>query len=167
MKTVRVVRSLDLPCTYVDRSRSTVRVTFTVLTLVLISANLLGCSALPVSTQPTSSSDSDEVFRVAFEQHKRNLQVEGRGVVTRILSDDNDGSKHQRFILELGSGQSLLIAHNIDLAPRIQGLQTGDEVEFRGEYEWNPEGGVIHWTHHDPAGRHQGGWLQHNGDTYQ
>jgi hypothetical protein len=101
------------------------------------------------------------VFRVAFEQHKRNLQVEGRGVVKRILSDDNDGGKHQRFILELGSGQTLLIAHNIDLAPRIQGLQTGDEVEFYGEYEWNPEGGVIHWTHHDPTGKHQGGWLQH------
>jgi hypothetical protein len=40
-------------------------------------------------------------------------------------------------------------------------------VAFRGEYEWNPEGGIIHWTHHDPGGRHAGGWLKHKGKTYR
>jgi hypothetical protein len=57
--------------------------------------------------------------------------------VTRILADDNDGSRHQRFILEVGGGRTLLIAHNIDLAPRVTGLKVGDTVEFHGEYEWN------------------------------
>jgi len=84
-----------------------------------------------------------------------------------ILPDDNDGSRHQRFILQLNSGQTLLIAHNIDIAPRIPVLRQGDEVAFRGQYEWNPEGGVIHWTHHDPGGQHPGGWLKHEGQTYQ
>ena len=84
-----------------------------------------------------------------------------------MLSDDNQGSRHQRFILELSSGLSLLVAHNIDLAPRIEGLQTGDTVSFYGEYEWNNQGGVMHWTHHDPAGRHADGWLKHQGRTYQ
>lgn len=88
-------------------------------------------------------------------------------MVKRILPDDNDGSRHQRFILELGSGHALLIAHNIDVAPRISGLREGDRVEFRGDYEWNPEGGVVHWTHHDAGGRHPGGWLIHKGKTYQ
>lgn len=94
-------------------------------------------------------------------------QVAGSGIVVRILSDDNDGSRHQRFILELASGQTVLVAHNIDLAPRIAGINRGDTVEFNGEFESNPQGGVIHWTHHDPRGMHVGGWLKHEGRTYQ
>jgi hypothetical protein len=57
-----------------------------------------------------------------------------------------NGSRHQRFILELGSGQTLLVAHNIDLAPRLPALAVGETVDFNGVYEWTPEGGVIHWT---------------------
>lgn len=53
------------------------------------------------------------------------------------------------------------------LAPRIGGLSAGDTIAFRGEYEWNPKGGVIHWTHHDPGYRHIDGWLLHDGVTYQ
>ena len=89
------------------------------------------------------------------------------GIVIRILSDDTQGSQHQRFILKLASGKTLLIAHNIDLAPRINSLREGDSVEFYGEYEWNSKGGVLHWTHHDPRGRHENGWLKHDSSTYQ
>lgn len=94
-------------------------------------------------------------------------QASGSGTVVRILSDDNDGSRHQRFILQLAGGRTLLIAHNIDLAPRISGIRTGDTVEFFGEFRSNPQGGVIHWTHRDPQGRHPDGWLRHKGRTYQ
>ena len=94
-------------------------------------------------------------------------QVQGAGTVIRVLSDDNDGSRHQRFILQLANGRTLLIAHNIDLAPRINGIREGDKVEFYGEFQSNPQGGVIHWTHHDPQGRHPDGWLRHEGRTYQ
>lgn len=94
-------------------------------------------------------------------------QVQGSGEVIRVLADDNEGSRHQRFILELSSGRTLLIAHNIDLAPRVSGLNVGDTVSFYGEYEPNPQGGVIHWTHHDPQGRHVDGWLEHRGRRYR
>ena len=137
------------------------------LVLAVLAASLLSCSPLPEGPQRGPSSDSDGVLRRAFEQRTRNLLVEGQGVVKRILPDDNEGSRHQRFIVELSSGQTLLIAHNIDIAPRVPGLRLGDEVAFGGEYEWNPEGGVIHWTHHDPSARHSGGWLKHKGQTYQ
>lgn len=103
----------------------------------------------------------------AYAKHKSNLQVSGVGVVSKILADDTIGGRHQRFILRLSDGLNVLIAHNIDLAPKITALKEGDWVEFYGEYEWNPKGGVIHWTHKDPAGRHSAGWLRHKGQKYQ
>ena len=114
------------------------------------------------STQAVSTQSSTR-----SEQWRSGQQVKGSGRVVRILADDNDGSRHQRFILEMSPGQTLLVAHNIDLAPRISSLSTGDTVEFYGEYETNPQGGVIHWTHHDPQGRHVAGWLEHRGRRYQ
>ena len=103
----------------------------------------------------------------AFQKRLSDIQVEGQGVVVKVLPDDRRGSRHQRFILELDSGQTLLVAHNIDLAARISSLTKGDRVSFFGEYEWNAQGGVLHWTHHDPKGRHVNGWLEHKGLRYQ
>ena len=134
--------------------------------LVLICAVSFGCASASVPPSTTLSGSDEELAR-AFEQRARNLQIEGQGVVRKVLSDDNDGSRHQRFIVALSSGQTLLIAHNIDVAPRVAGLREGDTVSFNGEYEWNPEGGVIHWTHRDRNKRHVAGWIKHNGVTYQ
>ena len=110
---------------------------------------------------------SNQAITDAYQNQLSNIQVSGSGKVSRVLSDDNKGSRHQRFILRLSSGQTLLVAHNIDLAPRVISLRIGDSVKFFGEYEWNSKGGVIHWTHHDPGGRHVGGWLKHNGRKYE
>ena len=93
--------------------------------------------------------------------------VSDYGTVIRILPDDQAGNRHQRFIIKLSSGQTLLIAHNIDIAPRIGNLSMGDTVSFLGQYESNAKGGVIHWTHRDPKGLHAAGWLNHKGQMYQ
>ena len=120
----------------------------------------------PSSTATESTSPVDAISS-AFNEQRSGVQVAGEGVVSKLLPDDNDGSRHQRFILTLSSGQTLLVAHNIDLAPRIASLREGDSVAFNGVYEWNTKGGVIHWTHLDPGGRHEAGWLKHAGQTYQ
>jgi hypothetical protein len=133
---------------------------------ILLVARLQG----PADQRPepaTPVAGSADLLADAWANRRSDVQVQGTGTVTRVLSDDNDGSRHQRFILELDSGQTLLVAHNIDLAPRIQDLARGDIVRFFGEYEWNDRGGVIHWTHHDPDGRHIGGWLEHDGNRYE
>ncbi len=124
-------------------------------------------AGLPASQSQAAPDGRTDALRSAISEHKSGIQVAGEGRVTKLLADDNKGSRHQRFILTLPSGQTLLIAHNIDLAPRIDSLETGDTVEFYGVYEWNVQGGVIHWTHGDPAGRHEAGWLKHAGSTYR
>ncbi len=111
--------------------------------------------------------NDDAIIENAFTQHISRLQVTGQGRVVKVLRDDDDGSRHQRFIVRLDSGHTVLMAHNIDLAPRIDALRVGDTVAFFGEYEWNPKGGVVHWTHRDPQGRHSAGWIKHDGQIYQ
>ena len=59
---------------------------------------------------------AEAVLKQAFENEQSDIQVEGEGTVWKTLPDDNKGTRHQRFILKLSSGQTLLVAHNIDLA---------------------------------------------------
>ena len=109
----------------------------------------------------------DAAYTRALESRASGIQLQGQGAVIKVLPDDNNGSRHQRFILKMRSGQTLLIAHNIDIASRISSLRVGDPVFFNGVYEWNSKGGVVHWTHNDPDGRHVAGWLKHGGRIYQ
>jgi uncharacterized protein DUF3465 len=122
--------------------------------------------ALPPPTPTPSLSDNAAIMR-AFEKHARDVRVDGSGSVSRVLADDNQGERHQRFLVHLPTGQSVLIVHNIDIAPRVDHLRVGDEIEFEGEYVWNDRGGLVHWTHHDPAQRHRPGWVKHAGHVYQ
>ncbi|MFM6989189.1 MAG: DUF3465 domain-containing protein [Arenimonas sp.] len=142
-------------------------------------AALLLLAALWFGRQPTllsaDTSDSaaalpaagNAVIADAYSRRLRDVPVEAEGRVVNVLPDDVDGSRHQRFLLDTGAGHTVLVAHNIDLAPRIDGLRPGDTVGFKGEYVWNAKGGVVHWTHHDPDGRHPGGWLLHQGRRYR
>lgn len=120
-----------------------------------------------VSSEIPALSDVTDQAGLAYQNHQSGTQMTVSGRVIKILSDDNSGSRHQRFIIELGSGQTLLIAHNIDLAGYVDGLSEGSQVSVSGEYEWNDKGGVVHWTHHDPQGSHPGGWIQFNGKRYE
>lgn len=124
----------------------------------------------PGSAKAAVEFSSAEISNAAIEQaYARKLsdvQVMGTGSVIKLLADDNQGSRHQKFLVRINSEQTLLFAHNIDLAPRVP-IKTGDEVSFYGEYVYNPKGGIIHWTHHAPQGDHEAGWIMLNGQKYQ
>lgn len=126
-------------------------------------------SARPVNSNKKNHQYANDIDRIqqAFQNHQSDMQVQAQGKVIAVLRDDNEGSRHQKFLLELANGQTVLVAHNIDLAPRIEAIQKGDKVEFLGEYEYSDKGGVIHWTHRDPSDQHVAGWLKHQGRTYQ
>ena len=113
---------------------------------------------------PSQSNNGNLYEAIANQQS--DVQVMGRGEVIKVLADDNKGSRHQRFLIKLERNHTLLIAHNIDLAPRVDNLRKGDSIEFYGEFEWNHKGGVVHWTHKDPRNRHPHGWLKHKGNQY-
>lgn len=117
--------------------------------------------------QSLSPDKTDAAVANAFANRLSNVQVSGQGVVIKLLPDDRSGSRHQKFLVRLANGQTLLVAHNIDLAQRVSGLVEGDTVTFSGEYEWSAKGGTLHWTHRDPDGSHLAGWIQHHGRTYQ
>ena len=139
--------------------------------IALLFCLFLGCDVqpskpTPVGTQAQHRDDAQKIYS-AFQNHQSNFFVESKGRVIKILPDDLKGSRHQRFILELPHGQTILVAHNIDIAPRVNDLNIGDEVYFFGEYEHNSQGGVVHWTHHDPQYKKVGGWLEHKGMKYQ
>lgn len=135
--------------------------------LALVASHFSGPGLRLPDAAAASDAQNDAILGRAFRDRVSNLQVEGSGEVALLLADDLDGSRHQRFLLRLRSGQTLLVAHNVDLAPRVAALKLRDTVAFRGEYEWNAKGGVIHWTHRDPHGRHEAGWLKHKDRVYQ
>lgn len=129
--------------------------------------NNLNDNVVQTSIVEEAAVDDQHKIMKAYQEQISNIQVQSKGEVKAILADDNDGSRHQKMILKLENGLTVLVAHNIDLAPRVEGLRKGEIVEFYGEYEYSPKGGVIHWTHHDPQGKHVDGWLKYQGKSYQ
>ena len=103
----------------------------------------------------------------AYAQHLSGVEVTAQGTVTRILADDTGPSgTHQRFIVRVGgSTQTLLIDNNVDIGKRVP-VATADELTIHGEYVWNDQGGLVHFTHHDPAHTHEDGWIEAKGIRY-
>lgn len=124
----------------------------------------------PVLETPTLESQqvgdgAAEVERL-YQTKRSGVMVEVSGEVNRLLPEDTEGPPHQRFIIQLSNGWTLLVSHNLDLAERVP-VSVGDPVEVRGQYEWNAQGGLLHWTHHDPRGDRPGGWIVHKGTKYR
>lgn len=115
-------------------------------------------------TEPAATQTG--VVETAYAEQRSKVWVEVQGSILRLLADDHEGDRHQRFILELDSGHTVMVAHNIDLAKRVP-LRKNDKIRLSGRYEWNDRGGVIHWTHHDPENRRKGGWIEFNGTVYK
>jgi len=137
------------------------------LVLVIVVIGLTVMQYLQRQQETPPRQGNQPAISVLFAEQRSNVQVVGDGTVIKLLADDLKGAKHQKFLLRVASNQTVLIAHNIDLAPRINNLQVGDPVSFSGEYEYNSKGGVVHWTHRDPRGKHPDGWLRYDGHLYQ
>jgi Protein of unknown function (DUF3465) len=128
---------------------------------VIVFLLLLGPACAPATV------DNAAVER-DYAEKRSTVEVTAEGVVTRVLPDDTGPSgAHQRFIIRLaGSPQTVLIDNNVTIGQRVP-VSLGDDVIVHGEYVWNEQGGLIHFTHHDPAPAHEGGWIELKGVRYQ
>lgn len=132
----------------------------------LIRISLFFILAALAACQDGSHSINNDAVHQAYIQQQSKVWLELSGTVVKLLPDDNKGSRHQRFIVRVAPQHTVLIAHNIDLAPYIP-LNTGQTIQALGRYEWNKKGGVLHWTHHDPKGKRLGGWIEFDGKRYR
>ncbi len=129
------------------------------------SSNSRNLSASPIPPGVVEAQDDHEIVQ-AQNAGVRDCEVTGRAVVRKLLKDDVVAPRHQRFLLELTNGTTILVAHNTDVAPKVP-IQEGDQLVIHGAFIANPKGGVIHWTHHSTSPRHEGGYIDFNGGRYQ
>ena len=131
--------------------------------LVLVTAGACR-SASP--TENVGSTDNAAV-KVAFERHADGVQVTATGVIDRVLSDqDGPSGPHERFIVRLPDvAMTVLVEHNLSLAPRVP-VVVGEPVMVHGEYIWNAQGGLVHFTHDDADRSHEGGYIVYGGRRY-
>ncbi|MCL5411661.1 MAG: DUF3465 domain-containing protein [Patescibacteria group bacterium] len=101
----------------------------------------------------------------AFQKHFDHIALEAKGEVVQILADDTEDVPHQRFIFRCPSGQTVLVAHNLDRAKRIP-VSLGDAISLKGMYVWNEKGGLIHETHADAVEGNFNGWIKLNEVKY-
>jgi hypothetical protein len=72
---------------------------------------------------------------------------------------------HEAFDVRSAAGP-VEVVDNVDIAPRCP-AQPGDRIEICGEMVHDAgRPPIVHWTHHDPASRHPGGFLRLHGRTY-
>lgn len=114
--------------------------------------------------------------RAACNGGVNHVEVRDSGIVDRVLGIRRGPSGvHEGFIVNFPardpSQQGMIgfqlrarIEDNVDITGRIP-LRPGDRITLQGQLECND--GVIHWTHHDPSGRHSAGFVEANGKRYQ
>ncbi|HEV7179255.1 MAG TPA: DUF3465 domain-containing protein [Candidatus Baltobacteraceae bacterium] len=104
-----------------------------------------------------------------YAAQQSHAEVVASGKIVDVLGTRGGPSGgHEGYLLHLESGCDTLVRveTNVDLTGPVP-LRSGEAVVVKGEYEYTPLGGVIHWTHRDPRGRHEGGYVIAAGKTYE
>jgi hypothetical protein len=107
----------------------------------------------------------------AWRAGRSNVEVTAEGSIASILGNSGGPSgTHEGFLLHLrgasGHGLTVRVEDNVDLTGQVP-LSEGEDVEVRGEYVYDANGGVIHYTHRDPSGRHAAGFIRAGDTLYQ
>lgn len=134
--------------------------------LALLLAGLAGCA--PSGTAGGDAGNA--AVYAAWAQQRSGIEVTASGSVAKVLGTRRGPSGyHTGFLLHLrgaeGRGLTVRVEDNVDLTGPLP-VRAGDDAEVRGEYIYDPRGGLIHYTHRDPRGRHAGGYVRLNNRMY-
>lgn len=143
-------------------TRSALGAARTLYACACLTAALAGCALGGIRVDNAGALDE-------ISQGRTGSEVTVEGAVTQVLttSSGTQGA-HERFVVAVKAGsaeQDILVADNITVG-RAAPVRRGDDVIVRGELAIDPTGPVIHWTHHDPRGRHESGFVRLNGQLY-
>ena len=127
-------------------------------------AFLLLCCELLSSGCGSSGSDSNAAVYDAWVARRSGAEVTASGSVAKVLGTRSGPSgRHEGFLVHLrgaaGHGLTVRVEDNVDITGPIP-LAPGDDVEVRGEYVYDEDGGLIHFTHHESHGSHPGGYVR-------
>ena len=104
----------------------------------------------------------------AIASRASGAEVIADGTVAQLLGTATGPSgAHEGFILRLRSGcaATLRVETNVAFTGPIP-LHPGERVVVKGEYDHDPDGDVIHFTHSELHGRHPGGYVEAGGVYY-
>ncbi|MBD5654093.1 MAG: DUF3465 domain-containing protein [Candidatus Eremiobacteraeota bacterium] len=119
----------------------------------------------------TSADAGNGAIYDAWRAGRSHVEVTASGTIARVLGTRPGRiSAHEGFLLHLrgaaGRGLTVRVEDNVDFTGAIP-LQPGADVVARGEYVYDSRGGIVHYTHRDPRGRHAAGYVETGGKLYQ
>lgn len=137
----------------------------------LVAALSLACFIGCATVSATGDAGNRQIYE-AWRAGRSKVEVQATGSIARILGErSGESGPHQGFLLHLtgpgGHGLTVRIESNLALIRAFPALRDGEAAVVRGEYEFDRRGGVIHWTHHDPRGRHPAGFVEVGGRRYE
>ncbi len=131
-----------------------------VLVSLLVTLGGVGCGANELP-------DNSRLLE-AFEDGRTGVWVSGHGRIAQVLADETTtiGFPRQRFNVRVEDQLTVMVQHSLTESGRVP-AERGDTIAFQGRYEFNASGGTISHTHRDPSQPGSGGWIRHDGVTYQ
>lgn len=130
-------------------------------------AIVVGIVALRLVNRGTSVEDARRAAAAgcsqvasAYDSRRSDLWLTMSAPVSRLLPNSYGRFEHERFILRCPSGQTVLIENDVSVGQRVP-VGPGDPVAVHGQYIWNPQGGLIHYTHRG------NGWILFRGKLYE
>ncbi len=97
------------------------------------------------------------------------MEVQYTGTVTtppRFFFGSHSKMQHEQFDVRRDGGELFRVIDNVSIAPRVP-VRPGDRVTVKGELVHDRgKPPIVHFTHHDPWGPHEAGFIETGGRRY-